>query len=391
AWSNFVAGIRRDRSRLVAFTQGSASGRRAAQRAQLVRRIFRHANTISQFHALLNGDVTTSTFTATLSSFSDFAERRGASYLATRAVAVKNMIDVYEHGSGFADRLGVGDYDAALGRGLCLAAGVTELGYIIATGTTLGGPVGAVVSIIAVVGAVIIIFATDSEEELFMRHCLWGTQPRREISRRDWMTTSTTMWANSTMGVRWQLESLINLLHKYDVRHNYQNLRFMGVISNVLALDILTRFLPDTVRFEFRGRFTQRGGRPCQVYFDVRFPPRVRPRADRDSAGAFRSIRFRRSGPNIVRGVNAQVFTESGRHRIRLHIAFTDGVTEENGWDGEAWLKCFPFGHTDFSAPHGRCAFHLENLISHDSLIINHWRDYSFEADEWAMMPTWRV
>nr|MBN2276487.1 hypothetical protein [candidate division Zixibacteria bacterium] len=389
-WSNFIAGIRRDRARLVSFTSENTAGHAAVQRTQLIRRIFRHANLLGQFKAILDGEGSVSSMSAAMSALGNFADERGAKLIATRAMAFKNIFDLYEHGSGLADRLGIGDYDAAFGRALSLGVGITELGYILATGTTLGGPVGAIVGIIGVIGAVIVIFATDSEEELFMRHCLWGTQPRQGDMRRDWMAANTSMWSDSYMGVTWQLNSLINLLHKYDVRHNYQNVQFGGAVLNVLAIDIMARFVPDTARFEVRAEFSQRGGRQVRVLFQLRFPPRVRPRADRDSAGSFNTVSYRSSGPRIVEGVNSQVFTESGTHRIRIHIGFADEVTSANGWDGQAWIKCYPFDHDEFSAPHGPSAFHLENLISHDNLILNHWRDYSFERDEWGHMPSWR-
>jgi hypothetical protein len=383
-WSNFQNAISRDSARLV-----RAAGGSQAAAVREIRRIFRHANTITRFAAIANGDISGSTFTSALTSLGDFADTRNLKYIATRASALKNTYNIFENSTQLVNRIGVNDWDAAFGRGISLAAGITEFGYILATGTTIGGPVGAIVAIVGVLGAVIVVFGTDSNREILMRLSTWGNNPYEDIRQQDWMSSPPRLWSNTRIGMERQLESLINLLHRYEVRHNYQNLRWGSLVSNILALDILTNFLPDTVKFEFKAEFTHNRSRATRINFSITFPPRVRPRTDRDSTGAFSRVNFRQIDQRIVSSINSQLFTDSGRQRIRLHIVFADNITRSNGWNGEAWLKCYPFGHSEFSAPHGNYAFHLENLISHDNLIINHWRDYSFERDEWSMMPSW--
>ncbi len=330
------------------------------------------ANRFGRLKAIFDGEITTSTYTAALDSLSDLASSRGAMGIAVKACAIKNMIDVISNSVDFADRIGVDDYDAAFGHGLVIAAGLTEIGYLVATGTLLGGPVGAVVGIVGAVGAVIVMLATDSDLELFIRYGIWGTDPQGSTGQPDWAVTTFNRWTDDDDGIDRMLDSLINLLYKFDVRHNY------GTETNVVAIEIDIKTLPDTAVFVFRGQFANSSGTQGRASCQFSFPSRRR------SWSHSTTITVRQGSTRYVRGVNTQVATEGGKHTVKLNVGIQGGATT-----GEAWIQCLPFGHSEFTVPYGGRAFHLEQLIEHDAIIINRWRDYSFESDEWGSMPSW--
>jgi hypothetical protein len=328
------------------------------------------ASRLGRLKGVFDGEITTSTFTSALDSLSDLAKSRGATGIALKACVIKNMIDVVSHTSDFVNRIGVDDYDAAFGHGLVIAAGLTEAGYLVATGSALGGPVGAVVGIVGAVGAIIVVLATDSDLELFIQYGIWGSDPRGSTGQPDWAVQPFNRWNDDDNGIETMLNSLINLLYKFDVRHNYDT------TVHVIAIEIDMKTLPDSAVFVFRGEFANASGTQGRISFEFSFPSRRRRR--------YTTITSRQSGTSYVRGVNTQVVTESGKHTIKLNLG-----TQHSPTTGQAWIQCLPFGHSEFTVPHGGRAFHLEQLIEHDAIIINRWRDYSFESDEWGRMPSW--
>jgi len=371
-WQAFNDTLGRERRALNQLPPGLRRSGSVIRTMRSVNKVFNWGVRMGRLKAVFDGQITTSTFTAALDSLSEFAGGRGAVGIAVKASAVKNMIDVFSNSRDFARRINVDDYDAALGHGLAVAASVTEIGYLVATGSTLGGPVGAAVAIVGAIGAIIVVLGTDSDLELFIQYGIWGTDPRGSTGQPDWAITPFNRWTNDDTGIERQLYSLLNLLHKFDVRHNYDT------NTRVVAIEIDTKFLPDTAIFEFRGQFTDSSGRQGRVLFRMRYPSRRRRHYTR--------VNYRQTGARVVRGVNTQVGTAGGKHTIKINIGVHHGVSA-----GEGWLRCLPFGHNEFTVPHGDRAFHLERLIQHTGtlVIINHWRDYDFDRDEWARMPTW--
>ncbi|PKK84994.1 MAG: hypothetical protein CVT49_00185 [candidate division Zixibacteria bacterium HGW-Zixibacteria-1] len=371
-WEAFNQALDGDRR---ALNQLPASVRRTGTAVRTMRSInktFSWAGRLGRLKAVFSGEVTTSTFTAALDSLTDLADSRGAAAIAVKASAIKNMIDVISNSRDFAARINVDDYDAALGHGLAIAAGLTEIGYLVATGTTLGGPVGAAVAIVGSVGAIIVLLATDSDLELFVEYSIWGTDPRGSTGQPDWAVTAFNRWTDDDAGVDRMLGSLLNLLHKFDVKHTHDT------IVHVVAIEIDTKFLPDAAIFQFRGQFGNSAGQQSRVSFNLRFPSRQRRHYTR--------LTVRQTGASIITGANVQVVTEGGKHTIKLNLGVTSSATT-----GEAWIRCLPFGHREFTVPHGDRAFHLERLVEHTgtAVIINRWRDYDFESDEWGRMPSW--
>ena len=371
-WQQFQQQLRHDGRALNTLPAGIQRTGAVRRTMTSINKVFTWGNRLGRLKAVFDGEVTTSTFTAALDSVSDYASRRGAVAVAVKASVVKNMIDVFSNTRDFARRISVDDYDAALGHGLAVAAGITEIGYLVATGSTLGGPVGAAVAIVGAIGAIVVILATDSDLELFIQYGSWGTDPRGSTGQPDWAVTPFNRWTDDDTGIERQLYSLLNLLHKFDVRHNFDP------NTRVIAFEIDTKFLPDTSIFEFRGQFNDGSGGQGRISFNLRFPSRRRRHYTR--------VGYRQRGTRVVSGVNVHVVTESGKHTIKLNVQVRHGVAT-----GEAWLRCLPFGHNEFTVPHGGRAFHLERLVTHTGtlVIINHWRDYDFESDEWARMPTW--
>jgi len=367
-WQRFNELLGQDRSALNQLPAGMRRTGAVIRGMRKVNSTFSWANRLGRLKGVFDGEISTSTFTAALDSLSDLANRRGAAGVAVKACAIKNMIDVVSHTSDFVTRIGVDDYDAAFGHGLAVAAGLTEIGYLVATGTTLGGPVGAVVAIVGAVGAIIVMLGTDSDLELFIQYSIWGTDPRGSTGQPDWAVTPFNRWTDDDNGVDRMLGSLINLLYKYDVRHHYDN------IVHVLAIEIDMKTLPDSAIFVVRGHFANSSRTQGSFSLNIRFPSRDRQHR--------RNVTVIQGRTRYVRGANVRVVTEGGEHTIQLNLGIQNSATT-----GEAYVQCLPFGHDEFTVPHGGRAFHLEQLVEHDDLIINRWRDYSFDSDEWGRMP----
>jgi len=213
-----------------------------------------------------------------------------------------------------------------------------------------------------------VVLATDSETEIFMQHCSFGQQAGQGDIQPDWADSRVDFWTDTVTGNERQINSLLNLLHKYSVRHNFDP------NTRVVAIEIATKFLPDSARFSFVGRFGTSPGSGDEIRFQVNYPSRSR--------SHYTSLTPRQTGSRPVTGVNTRVVTEGSEHRIEINIQVREGITS-----GEGWLCCYPFGHTGFSVPHEGRAFHLEQLVEHSNILINRWRDYAFEPDEWGTMP----
>ncbi len=335
--------------------------------------IYRTANALGELKAIMEGDVDASRIASVFDSLANAAALRNASGLAMKAMVVKNIFDVYASGSAAADRLRMEDYDAAFGHALVIGAGLAELGligYAVATGGSVGGPVGALVGLISAAGAVIVIAATDSDVEYFASHCMWGTTPGEGSARPAWGVGNCDSWRADDVGLRMQLDSLINCLHRYTVRHTFDT------VTRVVAIKISTNFLPDTAKFVICGQFQNAAGRSYRTRFTLQFPSR-----DLDR---YRDFHVPGIGGRAINAANYRVQRDGSGHEIEINLKMISGITT-----GEGWITCQPFGHSEFTVPHENQAFHLEQLIEHDAIVINRYRDYAFESDEWSDMPSW--
>jgi hypothetical protein len=375
-WRNFNSTLKQELEAMKGKIRSIGRADAITQRLKQVDAIFAWAKRLGNLKAVFDGEVATSDFVTVLDSLAVLADRKGAVAMASKMNAVKNMLDVFQNSVDFAKRININDYDAALGHGLALGAGLAEIGYFVVTGSTLGGPVGAAVAIVGAVGGVIIIFATDSDAETFMGHCIWGKEFGKSSDKPDWAAHKLDWWKDSSgpFGIRSQIASLLNILHKYTVRHTFD------VKEKLLEIEINTKFLPDTARFEFKGEFRNSRGKTVRAKFSIRFPSRRK----RYSKALKIETPTSLDGYRILRYGNVRVITEGGEHKIHIRLKVSDGVTS-----GEGWLRCYPFGHSEFNVPHGVNAFHLEKLIKHTKTLINTWRDYDFEKKEWGFMPSW--
>lgn len=365
-WQRFNELLQNNSDELKNLPSSLRSGAGIVQALRRIDALFTWAKRAGTAAAILKGDFSASTFSAVLTSLSDFMKSRNLAVGAARVILIKNLVDVVSNTVNLTERLRMEDYDAALGYGLVIAAGVPNIASIIITGTTLGGPVGAVLSIAAVTGSIIIIFATDSDTESFMQNTSWGANPYQSAARPDWAVCRFNQFSDSRIGLNRQLVSLLNLLHKLEsVKDKYDN------ITKVIGIEINTKFFPDTSVFSLKLELnSSRRGR-CRAKLNLTFP-------SRDRRG-YQTFTPTVSGTRLVRGINARVESESGIHTIKINIGLTENVEQ-----GELWLTCYPFGHSEFSVPHEK-AVYLENCT--ESRIF--FRSHDFEPNEWRPMPSW--
>ena len=331
-----------------------------------VNQAFTFASRLSQVAALLKGDISSGTFTTALDALAEYAEGREAVSLAVKFCFVKNVIDIGSHSADFYQRIGMEDYDAALGHGMVIAAGLTELGYLAVTGTLLGGPAGLAVAVVGSVGSIVALLATDSDFEEFAHSCLWGAAPHQSSAHPDWSVSAFNQYTDTDEGVDIQLKSLMNLLHKFEnVRDAYDQ------YTHVVAIEIDTKFLPDTALFVVKAEFTGNTG-ICRGTIRLRFPSRTR--------AEYTQVTPHQTGERLITGANTMAVTEDDHHTIKINI----GV-QANLSDGKIWLCCYPFNNSEFPVPSDNKGVYLQNCV--EPRIFS--RGHDFEASEWRTMPSW--
>lgn len=395
------------------FTNGAlpASVRQLGEFRQAMAKVhgyFSWAKRLGGLRAVFDNPATAGAWTNVLDSLSEFLKPRSHRYLKLAghtAVSVKNVVDLCSSSANLNERIGMQDYDAALGHGLAITGSVMQVGYtwtIIATTSlrtivttpallSLGGPAGVVASLLCAVGAIIILFATDSETEVFLGHSQWGPD-FGEGDEQDWSdgrlalfqqeNTSDSDRRAVNIGLTRQFNSLMNLVHRYTVKHSFSSTNW------VLTIQIEAKFFPDTARFVFKGEF-QTDSESGRVQITLQCPVR---------AGQAAVVEFRENVLNAVTRCNSRVFTENNLHKIQINMTLDRHLGIRGG---RGWLQCFPFSHEDIVVPYSgdyqKNAFNLENLYS-ESMLSRirdtspwHWRTCNFDHDEWARMPRWEV
>ena len=249
---------------------------------------------------------------------------------------------------------------------MIVSAGLIELGYIALTESLLGGPVGVVVAIIGSVGSIIVLLSTDSDYELFANNCLWGNEPHNSHAHPGWSVSGFNQYTEDEEGINFQLKSILNLMHKFEeVRDKYDD------ITHVVAIEIDTKFLPDTTVFVVKAQFMA-GSRVCRAVIRVRYPSRTRDR--------YTTVTPHQSGDRLIRGVNTMVETGDDHHTIKINIGVDHQVNQ-----GKAWVCCSPFGTSEFSVPNDDRGIYLEECTEPRMFF----RDHSFDHSEWRTMPDW--
>ncbi len=344
------------------------------QKLVKVASIYRIASGLGELKGILDGDVNAGRITNVFDSLANLAMLRGATGLAMKAMVVKNIFDIYGSSSGAADRWRMDDYDAMVGNAIVVGAGIAELSlvlYCMAYGGSVGGPAGAVIGLISAAGAVIVMACSDSDLEIFAARCMWGKTPG-EGSQAPWADGRYEAWRADDAGLKMQLNSLINCCHKYTVCHMFDT------VTRVCEIKITTKFLPDAAKFVFRCEFGNANGATFRTKFTLQFPSR--------NTEHYRDFTVPSVSGRAVISANFCVRTSGDSYEIEINLRLEDGITT-----GQAWLNCQPFGHSEFTVPHDGLAFHLEQLVEHANIMINVDRDYDFESDEWADMPSWGV
>lgn len=365
-WEQFEDFLSSKRTRLDRIFRGLGRSRRVTVNLRKVSSAFTWGRRLGQVAAALKGDVSASTLTTALGALQGLTDARKAAALAARIAFIVNAIDVVGNAADFADRFSSEDYDAAAAYGVAIAAGVTEMAFIYAYGAAAlsGGPAGIVLAIIGVLAAIIASLVTDSELERFASHCMWGRDNGDSRTRPSWSSTRFSEWNDTDIGVEFQLEALINLLHRYEVRHKFDD------DTNVIAIEIETKFLPETAIFAFYGQLETSSGETINFNIYVRQPSRNPRRRSR----LFSS----RSGRSVIRGGNAYVETDDGVHTLKINIGVRSNVS-----GGRGWIVCFPFGHREFRVPDGGRGFFLDNVVEDRYT----WADLDFEPDSFRDLP----
>ena len=107
------------------------------------------------------------------------------------------------------------DYNALFGSGLVVAAGVTELVFLCATKSLLGGPLGWIVGGVALLGGVIVMVASDSDFETFAHRCFFAKN--RKDNELDTFIGSYWKWGTLVLkDINFQLHSLLTIFYKIE-------------------------------------------------------------------------------------------------------------------------------------------------------------------------------
>jgi hypothetical protein len=116
-----------------------------------------------------------------------------------------------------------GDHDAALAVTLGGAGGLIFLGGAFSAWAA-GGVVTAAASALMGVGAVLVavsavfvVLASDSDMDLFSRHCFLGKNHGRDPARPTWAPAPFNAWADSNAGLDHQTTALSNLVLAYEI------------------------------------------------------------------------------------------------------------------------------------------------------------------------------
>ena len=373
SWREFQETMDDERQNIRRYPPYVRRGTTAVRYLRQVESVYTWTDRLGRTGAILKGDISVGSFTGALEDLAELADLRNVPVLATRFSFIANIIDVLNNLDDLRERIRMDDYDAAFGYGLMIPSGIyagygtyqlIQAGAV--TGTTFGGPVGAVLGIMAATGAVVVIFATDSDMEVLLQNTTWGTNPYDSSAEPDWAVCRFNEFSASETGLKRQLNSFLNLLHKFEqVRDKYDD------NTKVIGIEIEANFLPDSCLFLLKIELnSERSGR-CRATLRLRFPSRSR--------SGYSSYTPSITGNRLIRGVNAKVESEPGKHTLKINIALTENVSE-----GNVWVTCYPFGHSEFSVPYNK-AVYLENCTEPRIFF----RSHDFEPDEWRSMPSW--
>lgn len=383
-WSAFNGNLQQAESSLTQFCSRIPArvreSRRIAERLGTVTKVIGWANRLGQLRRAYDSPGSADSLSVIMDTMAELFKQGGSRFAgqATRATALKNVIDLYRNARDMDRRLGTHDYVGAFGSGVAVAAGLVEVGYIsymlATTGTlcVLTGPVGVAVAILGAFAAIVVLVGSQSDARVFLRHSRWG-QHYGTGERADWSDGPLRTFNQRAIGLDRQLNSVLNLMHNYRVKHHFSDHNW------VLGLEMECKFIPDTARFEFKGQFSGSGGRG-RVQFSLQFTQRTGRQA--------RMSGFQQDGIHPVTRANVEVLTEGGNHLVRVYMTLNRNLGLSGG---RGWLTCYPFEHTEFIVPQAgdyqKNSFNLENLVRPTVLWVTH----EFRENQWAQMPRWTL
>ncbi len=370
SWSSLGSQINDERTRLRRYVGSLNRVENARTYIGNIQRAFTYASRANKVYAILRGDISRSSFTLALEGLSSIATSYGLKTTASRITVIKQIVDLVPNIQHLGERIECDDYNAAFGYGLVVAGSVAQIYVTYTLAGASAGPWGAIIGIVIATGSVIVIFATDSEYDTFFQHSKWRrSQGALSSGQPPWAARAFNRWDNESFGDDYQLDSLLNIMHRFTVHHNYDP------YTHVIVIRIKTKFLPESATFQFKGEFQAGSGPARRAEINVRYPGR--------SGQRRRPFRYTAQRGCPIRGGHSRVTVESGQHVVQINISVDRNFTSANGY-----LRCLPFGHEEFTVPHDNKAFRLESL-EHDNIVVNRWRDYEFTESEWGSMPGW--
>ncbi len=385
SWDDFSGQLDDTENNLQQFSRAARLTGRFARRMRQVPRIVTHAKAFGRLRGITTGDGGLSSYAAVVGAIETEVARRGAKGLALRLTAIKNTLDLYANIGDLDSCLRVDDYDAAFGYSVAIGAGLVEIGYLAIFGVALTGPAAVVVTLVGAIAAIYASTHRDTRVQQFLQRSSYGTDAGGSFSDPpSWVDGPTRQWISSVgdgrligpaaaqraqkQALQLQLNSLVNLLHEFKVKHIHTT------ASHVIEIAIETKFLPENAKWEFHGVFGDaRGGSLCTVDFTLD-GNHMRSRVS-NSRHVNRAI-----GHRIRRDTSARKHT----------ITFNLGHVSDSVRTGEGWLRCFPFGHDEFVVPcRGTAGSSPTNCIHLEQLgepSIGR-REYPFHSRHWASWP----
>ncbi len=272
---------------------------------------------------------------SSVSAFRDVIKLCGE--LATALKILSCVLDMYSSYQGFDKAVGAKDYSAAVGQAL---VGISAVGTFVSTIVFVdtaaaaipvaGWVVAAVLTVVAVVGYLITVTTTDSELEIFVKHCYFGNLYEDSPSDpREWSEGKKIGGSREEGGwegdIARQLRCLFNLLAKFDLL--YVAPKILKVRCGALMPGAVLRL--DFELLYTKGRGAEKQTHPFRPQLEVLAKPIDGAPTVRQAPGSTDLVDTRRALAHVI---------EDGRSVFDVSIEWPNYGTEYPDWyrDG-AW------------------------------------------------------
>lgn len=293
---------------------------------------------VKKLSDIADGKIGVSNATDTLNFIADHYskyDKTAYSRLYGRAVIFKfasTMLSAIDEGYNAYKLYSRADYDALAGSGMIIAASATELIWLCATGSLMGGPIGWIVGGVALLGGVIVMAASDSDFETFAHRCFFAKN-RKDKNLDDAFVGEYYNWGTLTRkGIQYQLHSLLNVFYKIE------DPKFEAKGRHLLVY----------------GYFNCRPeGAAMKAYLKFNGPgsdtPWIKLYASRIGKKWPRLSKKRSSdAPNIYNGKQRlKPDKKAGKWKLEVYYEVTNWKYLNNSFD-DGWVKVYPFGLKEF-------------------------------------------